>query len=244
MTDMDVTPHILVVDDDREIRDLLARFLTRHNMRVSTAGDGVAMQKILGERRIDLVVLDLMMPGEDGLALTRRLRGAGSTVPIVMLTAMGEDTDRIVGLEMGADDYLAKPFNPRELLARIRAVLRRVQGGEPAAETRVNGARLGFAGWVLDVSTRDLLSPSGVVVALSAGEFDLLRAFVDHPRRVLSRDQLLDLARGRSAAPFDRSIDIQVSRLRRKLGDDAKEPVLIKTVRGGGYLFTADVKAA
>ncbi len=245
---MDTAPHILVVDDDRDIRDLLARFLVKHGLRVTTARDGAEMTKALADWHIDLVVLDLMMPGEDGLSLTRRLRGQGTGVPIVMLTAMGEDTDRIVGLEMGADDYLAKPFNPRELLARIKAVLRRVQvppdrpDSSPAEETR--GTRLRFADWVLDLATRDLVSPDGVVVTLSAGEFDLLQAFVEHPRRVLSRDQLLDFARGRTAVPFDRSIDIQVSRLRRKLGDDAKEAQLIKTVRGGGYLFTAEVHPA
>ena len=246
---METTPHILVVDDDREIRDLLARFLVKHGLRVTTARDGAEMVQALADWRIDLVVLDLMMPGEDGLSLTRRLRGQGAPVPIVMLTAMGEDTDRIVGLEMGADDYLAKPFNPRELLARIKAVLRRAQAPDtpgraapPADEGR--GNRLRFGGWTLDLATRDLLSPDGVVVTLSAGEFDLLQAFVEHPRRVLSRDQLLDFARGRTAVPFDRSIDIQVSRLRRKLGDDAKEAQLIKTVRGGGYLFTAEVEPA
>lgn len=244
---MNTSPHILVVDDDHEIRDLLARFLAKHGLQVTAARDGVEMMKVLEGPGIDLVVLDLMMPGEDGLSLTRRLRAQGGTVPIVMLTAMGEDTDRIVGLEVGADDYLPKPFNPRELLARIKAVLRRVQGeanggaaGASAAPSGYN-QRLGFDGWVLDVATRDLTDPQGVVTTLSAGEFDLLRAFVEHPRRVLSRDQLLDLARGRQAIPFDRSIDIQVSRLRRKLDDDPKEPQLIKTVRGGGYLFTPEV---
>ncbi|SEH30438.1 response regulator [Magnetospirillum fulvum] len=241
---MEPGPHILVVDDDREIRDLLARFLARHGLRVTTARDGAEMLRLLDERKIDLVVLDLMLPGEDGLALTRRLREARSSIPIVMLTAMGEDTDRIVGLEMGADDYVAKPFNPRELLARIKAVLRRVQGGggEGEGEAASAGAnKLRFEGWILDLATRDLLSPEGVMIGLSAGEFGLLQVFVEHPRRVLSRDQLLDFARGRTAAPFDRSIDIQVSRLRRRLGDDAKDPQLIKTVRGGGYLFTAQV---
>jgi len=241
---MEPGPHILVVDDDREIRDLLARFLARHGLRVTTARDGTEMMRLLDERRIDLVVLDLMLPGEDGLALTRRLRETRSTIPIVMLTAMGEDTDRIVGLEMGADDYVAKPFNPRELLARIKAVLRRVQGSGEEVETALPRAKLRFDGWVLDLSTRDLLSPDGVMIGLSAGEFGLLQVFVEHPRRVLSRDQLLDFARGRTAAPFDRSIDIQVSRLRRRLGDDAKDPQLIKTVRGGGYLFTAQVERA
>ena len=240
---MENGPHILVVDDDREIRDLLARFLVKHGLRVTTARDGGEMRKALDDWKIDLVVLDLMMPGEDGLSLTRWLRAQGTSLPIVMLTAMGEDTDRIVGLEMGADDYLAKPFNPRELLARIKAVLRRVQTVPSPTESKSCGTRLRFDGWTLDVSTRDLESKDGVVVALSAGEFDLLQAFVEHPRRVLSRDQLLDLARGRTAVPFDRSIDIQVSRLRRKLGDDAKEPQLIKTVRGGGYLFTAEVQS-
>lgn len=244
---MESQAHILVVDDDREIRDLLARFLDKHGLRVTTAKDGAEMERALADWSIDLVVLDLMMPGEDGLSLTRRLRGQGMAVPIVMLTAMGEDTDRIVGLEMGADDYVPKPFNPRELLARIKAVLRRAQpamsGAAPAAAPAAEGGgqRFRFHDWILDVATRDLLSPDGVVTTLSAGEFDLLLAFVEHPRRVLSRDQLLDFARGRQAIPFDRSIDIQVSRLRRKLGDDAKDPQLIKTVRGGGYLFTPEV---
>ena len=244
---MESQAHILVVDDDREIRDLLARFLARHGLRVTTAKDGVEMERALADWPVDLVVLDLMMPGEDGLSLTRRLRGQGVAVPIVMLTAMGEDTDRIVGLEMGADDYVPKPFNPRELLARIKAVLRRAQpaplaAGPAAAPTAGNdGQRYRFQDWVLDAATRDLISPDGVITTLSAGEFDLLLAFVEHPRRVLSRDQLLDFARGRQAIPFDRSIDIQVSRLRRKLGDDAKDPQLIKTVRGGGYLFTPEV---
>ena len=244
---MESQAHILVVDDDREIRDLLARFLAKHGLRVTTAKDGAEMERALADWSIDLVVLDLMMPGEDGLSLTRRLRGQGVTVPIVMLTAMGEDTDRIVGLEMGADDYVAKPFNPRELLARIKAVLRRAQPAMPGASPPPSpaieggGQRFRFLDWVLDVATRDLLSPDGVITTLSAGEFDLLLAFVEHPRRVLSRDQLLDFARGRQAIPFDRSIDIQVSRLRRKLGDDAKDPQVIKTVCGGGYLFTPEV---
>ncbi|CAA7619982.1 DNA-binding response regulator in two-component regulatory system with EnvZ [Candidatus Terasakiella magnetica] len=238
---MDSNAHILVVDDDREIRDLLARFLARHGLKVSTAPDGPGMMKALEDRHIDLVVLDLMLPGEDGLSLTRRLREARSQIPIVMLTAMGEDTDRIVGLEMGADDYVPKPFNPRELLARIKAVLRRVQTASDSAPPLPHGARIVFLGWTLDLATRDLVSPDGVTIALSAGEFSLLQVFVEHPRRVLSRDQLLDFARGRSAIPFDRSIDIQVSRLRRRLGDDAKDPQLIKTVRGGGYLFAAEV---
>ncbi len=232
--------HILVVDDHRDIRELLARFLARHGMRVSVAADGRAMRQVMETARIDLVVLDLMLPGEDGLALCRWLRGR-SAVPIVMLTAMGEETDRIVGLEMGADDYVPKPFNPRELLARIRAVLRRAQGqngpGEPAGET------YRFDDWRLDTARRELEGPDGVAVPLSGGEFDLLLAFVQRPRRVLSRDQLLDLARGRAAAPFDRSIDTQVSRLRRKIEPDPREPRLIKTVWGEGYVFTPEVTA-
>ncbi len=231
------SPHILVVDDDREIRDLLARFLGDHGHRVTTAADGREMRRVLSEWGIDLVVLDLMLPGEDGLELCRNLR-AESDIPVIMLTAMGEETDRIVGLEMGADDYLPKPFSPRELLARIKAVLRRAEGRSGVEAASV----LCFAGWSLDVDSRELTSPDGVVVPLSGGEFDLLRAFVTHPKRVLSRDQLLDLARGREAQPFDRSIDVQVSRLRRKIEADPKEPALIKTVRSGGYMFTPAVE--
>lgn len=237
---MESSPHILVVDDDREIRDLVARFLAKHGLRVTTAADGREMKRHLADWAIDLIVLDLMLPGEDGLTLCRNLRAA-SPIPIIMLTAMGEDTDRIVGLEMGADDYLAKPFNPRELLARIKAVLRRADslprgGGDGGAVAR-------FAGWSLDLAKRELTSPDGVLVQLSGGEFELLAVFVGHPRRVLSREQLLDLARGRDAQPFDRSIDVQVSRLRRKIEDDPRRPALIKTVRGGGYTFTPEVEA-
>ena len=231
------TAHILVVDDDREIRDLLSRFLVKHGLRVSTARDGAEMMRVLDGAAIDLVVLDLMLPGEDGLSLCRKLR-ANTSLPVIMLTAMGEDTDRIVGLEMGADDYLPKPFNPRELLARIKAVLRRVNS-LPAAAPKGDVAK--FDGWILDLGARRLCSPVGEEVELSTGEYDLLLAFATHPRRVLSRDQLLDLARGRSAVPFDRSIDIQVMRLRRKIEADPKEPRLIKTVRGGGYMFAAEV---
>ena len=230
-------PHILVVDDDREIRDLLSRFLVKHGLRVSAARDGVEMMRSLDGAAIDLVVLDLMMPGEDGLSLCRRLR-AKSALPVIMLTAMGEETDRIVGLEMGADDYLAKPFNPRELLARIKAVLRPAQAPQAALPA---GALLRFSGWVLDAGARTLTNAAGGEVILSTGEWELLYAFVTHPRRVLSRDQLLDLARGRAAVPFDRSIDIQVMRLRRKIEADPADPQLIKTVRGGGYVFAAEV---
>ena len=238
---MDRIPHLLVVDDDREIRSLLSQFLTRHGFRVTGAKDGVEMMRTLDTARVDLIVLDLMMPGEDGLSLCRRLRATPETAqtPVIMLTAMGEETDRIVGLEMGADDYLAKPFSPRELLARIKAVLRRASG--PPAAGGATGKTLAFEGWTLDLAKRELRSPDGVLVQLSAGEYDLLVAFVEHPQRVLTRDQLLDLARGRSAVPFDRSIDVQVSRLRRKIEPDPADPAMIKTVRGGGYLFTPAV---
>jgi two-component system OmpR family response regulator len=237
---MDNSPHILIVDDDREIRDLLGRFLEKHGCRVTTVADGRAMRAALDDWSIDLIVLDLMLPGDDGLTLCRELR-AHSTTPIIMLTAMSEETDRIVGLEMGADDYLPKPFNPRELLARIKAVLRRA--GERAEAPPVSdGQEVRFAGWALDLARRRLLAPDGMSVSLTAGEFELLVAFVDHPQRVLSRDQLLDFTRGRSAAPFDRSVDIQVSRLRRKIEANSDEPEMIKTVRGGGYLFTAAVE--
>ena len=231
------TPHILIVDDDREIRDLLSKYLKKHELRVDTAGDGREMRKILEVSRIDLVILDLMLPGEDGLSLCRSLR-ENSGVPVIMLTALGEETDRIVGLEMGADDYLAKPFNPRELLARIRAVLRRAGAGDqPAADADV----LVFATWRLDMVRRELRSSDGVLQPLTAGEYDLLVAFAQHPNRVLSRDQLLDLTKGRAAVPFDRSIDVQLSRLRRKIEPDPADPTLIQTVRGGGYVFSCSV---
>ncbi len=235
---MERTAHILVVDDDREIRDLVGGFLNKHGYRTSLARDGQEMKKVLGDQSIDLVVLDLMMPGEDGLSLCRNLR-AKSNIPVIMLTAMGEETDRIIGLEMGADDYLPKPFNPRELLARIKAVLRRFSEG---SQTSGEGNALKFSGWKLNVNERELLSADDVVVPLSGGEYELLIAFLERPQRVLSRDQLLDFARGRDAQPFDRAIDVQVSRLRKKLEPDPKEPTLIKTVRGGGYIFATKVE--
>ena len=243
---MESSPHLLIVDDDREIRELLSRFLRKHGFRVSVAVDGREMRKALTEQAIDLVVLDLMLPGEDGLSVCRRLR-SDSTIPVIMLTAMGEEIDRIIGLEMGADDYLAKPFNPRELLARIKAVLRRTGASAVhAARTADEHStmRVRFDAWTLDLNKRELISPSGVLVPMSGGEFALLATFVAHPQRVLSRDQLLDFARGRDAQPFDRSIDVQVSRLRRKIEDDPHEPALIKTVRGGGYLFAPKVEQA
>lgn len=231
--------HVLVVDDDLEIRDLLGRFLTKHGYRITAVRGGKEMLRALGDWDIDLVILDLMLPGEDGLSLCRDLR-AKSQIPVIMLTILGEETDRIIGLEMGADDYLPKPFNPRELLARMKAVLRRAQFS-PAKPVTDGRKILGFAGWKLDLGLRRLKSPKGLIVDLSAGEFDLLVAFAERPQRVLSRDQLLDLTHGRAEAPFDRSIDMQVSRLRGRLENNPKEPELIKTVRGGGYVFTADV---
>lgn len=242
----DKTPHILVVDDDREIRDLLSRFLQKHGLRASTAADGREMRRVLGDARIDLIVLDIMLPGETGLSLCAQLRaedGPNRLIPIIMLTAAGDETDRIVGLEMGADDYLPKPFNPRELLARIRAVLRR-RGGE-AAPVAGGGTELLFTApdggtWRIELGARRVEGPAGPV-DLSSGEFDLLVALAERPRRVLSRDQLLDLTRGRAAQPFDRAIDVQIGRLRRKIEADPGDPQLITTVRGEGYLFAAAV---
>jgi two-component system OmpR family response regulator len=236
---MNSGPHILIVDDHREIRDLVSRALGKEGFRVSTAEDGKAMRKVLADAHIDLIVLDLMLPGEDGLSLCRSLR-ADSHIPIIMLTAKGDEVDRVIGLEMGADDYLPKPFGSRELIARIRAVLRRNPAREPAA-AKDKPKRFRFERWVFDVDRRELLGPDGVAVPLSTGEFDLLLALVEHPQRTLSRDQLLDLARHRAASAFDRSIDTQVSRLRKKIERDPGEPTLIKTVWGGGYIFTPDV---
>ncbi len=238
MSQTDRSPHILVVDDDRDIRDLLSRFLVRNGLRVSVSRDAREMEQLLRNARIDLVVLDLMLPGKDGLTICREMR-AGAAIPVIMLTAMGDATERIVGLELGADDYLAKPFEPRELLARIRAVLRRYESPGPAREPRAEALR--FAGWTLDPSRRRLMSGDGTLVSLSGGEFDLLLALAQRPRRVLSRDQLLDLTRGRSASSFDRSIDVLVSRLRRKLEAIPQSPELILTVRGGGYMLAAEV---
>ncbi len=239
---MEPSPHILVIDDDREIRDLLARFLEKQQLRVTAVRDGGEARAVWASGQFHLVVLDLMLPGESGLDLARWMRGQ-SNVPIVMLTAMGEETDRIAGLELGADDYVAKPFSPRELLARIRAVLRRA--GDPAggrADQTSRGYR--FSGWTLDSVRRRLLTPEDVEVPLTGGEYDLLLALVERANRVLTRDMLLDLLRGRQAGPFDRAIDVAVSRLRRKLEDDGRHAQLIKTVRGGGYVLAAEVSPA
>jgi two-component system OmpR family response regulator len=233
-------PHILIVDDHREIRDLVSRALIKEGFRVSTAADGRAMQKILADSHIDLILLDLMLPGEDGLSLCRKLR-AESNIPIIMLTAKGEEIDRVIGLEMGADDYLSKPFGSRELVARIKAVLRRSQETISKGDSEQKPKNYHFDRWGLDTSARALLRDDGVTVPLSTGEYDLLIALVERPQRVLNRDQLLDLARGRSATGLDRSIDTQVSRLRKKLERDPADPQIIKTVWGGGYIFTPAV---
>ncbi len=228
----------MIVEDDREIRSLLADFLAREGYTIVCAEDGAAMDRALARTRPDLIVLDIMLPGEDGLSICRRLRAKGG-LPILMLTAKGEDIDRIVGLEIGADDYLPKPFNPRELLARIRAILRRA--GE-ATETRTP-RRLGFGGLLADLDARSLVDANQAVVELTSAEFDLLACFLERPKRVLSRDQLLDWTRGRTADPYDRTIDVSVSRLRRKLSAaDPNAVFSIKTVRNGGYLFSADVR--
>ncbi len=233
------SPHILVVDDHRDIRETLARYLVKNGMRATTAESAAHARKALKAASIDLVVLDIMMPGEDGLSLCRHLV-EGSSLPVILLTAMAEDTDRVIGLEIGADDYVTKPFNPRELLARIRAVLRRTSA-VPKERDPLEEEKLAFEGWTLNVPKRELTDPDGVGVALSSGEFQLLCAFLKRPKMVLNRDQLLDLTTGRTPNVFDRSIDNQVSRLRRKIESDPKNPTLIKTVWGGGYMFTSDV---
>lgn len=233
-------PHILIVDDNKEIRDLVGRFLQQHDMRISTAPDGKTMHQILSAHRIDLIVLDLMLPDEDGLALCRNLR-AESSISVIMLTAMGEETDRIIGLEMGADDYIAKPFNPRELLARIKAVLRRAKS-MPEQKNIPDETKISFDRWVFNIAKRLLVRSDGVVVPLSTGEFNLLQTFVQRPGHVLNRDQLIDLTQGKESSPYDRSIDTQVSRLRKKVESNPKEPEIIKTVWGGGYVFTPGVE--
>jgi two-component system OmpR family response regulator len=237
---METIAHILIVDDDRDIRSLLADYLKTNGYHALTADGGVAMRRILESSHVDLIVLDLNLPGEDGLTLCRNLR-AQSMMPVIMLTARSEPLDRILGLEMGADDYLPKPFEPRELLARIRSVLRRSQA-LPTNPDRASAQALRFSGWTLDLTARHLISPQQVVIMLSGAEFKLLRIFLEHPNRVLNRDQLLNMTQGRDADPFDRSIDIQISRLRQKLGEDARAPQIIKTVRNGGYVLATTVE--
>jgi two-component system, OmpR family, response regulator len=227
--------HILVVDDDPQIRLLVSRFLQRHGYQVSGAPDGRAMREIMSRSPIDLVILDVMLPGESGFDLCRVTRAA-TQVPIIMLTARGEEGDRVTGLEVGADDYVTKPFSSRELLARVRAVLRRMRG-RPASSKPLGADIVGFDGWSLDLRRRELTSPQGVLIDLSSGEFDLLVAFTEHANRVLSRDMLMEIAKTRVSDPFDRTVDVQVSRLRRKLSD-GEDNRMIKTIRGAGYIFT------
>lgn len=236
---MTTTAHILVVDDNKEILELVSRSLTQNGYKVSTAENGQVMKKNLADSRIDLILLDLMLPGDDGMTLCRDVR-TESNVPIIMVTAKGDEIDRVLGLEMGADDYIPKPFSTRELLARIKAVLRRtneVSNPKQAEETKTYR----FASWALDTAKRQLISSDDVVVPLSTGEFDLLLVLVERPQRVMDRDKLLDLSRGRTSVSFDRSVDTQISRLRRKIEKDSKNPEIIKTVWGGGYVFTPDV---
>jgi two-component system, OmpR family, response regulator len=235
-----ITPNILVVEDDRETRTLIAKYLRNNACNVTTATDGREMFRAMSDHRVDLVILDVMLPGEDGLSLCRKLH-AQSQTPIIMLTARGEDVDRILGLEMGADDYLAKPFNPRELLARINAVLRR-QAAARTASTTEGATALSFAGWRIDFRLRELRNPEGARVAMTSAEFDLLRTFCERHGRVLSRDSLLDLTQGRNAGSFERSIDVLVSRIRRKIEPDPQNATMIKTVRSGGYMFTPRVE--
>lgn len=239
---MEPTPHIVIVDDHGEIRELVARYLGEHGYRVSAADSAAALRRLLQRSAPDLIVLDIMMPGEDGLSVCRDLRST-SNLPVILLTAVAEDTDRIVGLEMGADDYVTKPFNPRELLARIKAVLRRANS-LPPRQAGPRSRTIRFDRWTLEVGRRELVSEDGVAVPLSTAEFRLLSVLIDRPGMVLTRDQLLDLTVGRAADVYDRSIDNQVSRLRRKIEIDPRNPSLIKTHWGGGYSFAAEVLPA
>jgi len=239
---MDKQKHILIVDDDKEIRTLLNSFLSKNSYQVSIAQNGDELFHLMKKNEnIDLVVLDIMLPGLDGLEICKKIRQT-SNIPIIMLTAVSEEADRIIGLELGADDYLTKPFNPRELLARIKAVFRRfhVEHIDGAKITKKYNL-LKFSGWTLDTATRQFLSPDNIEIPLGGRSYDLLLVFLEHPQHVLSRDHLLEILSNRSAGPFDRSIDVQISRLRQKLGDDPKDPKLIKTIRTGGYFFASTV---
>ncbi len=231
--------HVLVVDDDHEITQLLEAYLTRNQFRVSVAHNGTQMQARLDRADIDLIVLDIMMPGGDGFTLCQKLR-AHSDVPIIMLTAGSDETDRIVGLELGADDYMTKPFNPRELLARIKAVLRRIEDRQQKGQQRAEQVRFGV--WTLDVQQRQLCHERGECFSLNGADYDLLQIFLQQPGEIISRESLFQRLKGRELSPYDRSIDVQISRLRHKLDDDGKSPQLIKTVRGQGYVLTTDVE--
>ncbi|QDH16597.1 response regulator [Swingsia samuiensis] len=234
------TPHLLIIDDDREIRELLTQFLERNHFRVTAAKDGREARKAWASGHYQLIVLDLMLPGEDGLDIARWVRSQNN-IPIIMVTAMGDETDRIIGLEFGADDYVTKPFNPRELLARIRAVLRR---SSDTTEKRlsVDVRKISFAGWNIDPIYRRLFNPQGSEIPLTGGEYDLLMALLERANRVLTREMLMELLHGRQAGPFDRSIDVAISRLRRKLDSESGNSQIIKTIRGGGYVLAAEVE--
>lgn len=233
-------PHILVVDDHRDIRDPLAQYLKKNGYRAMTADGGGSLRQAIKAQAFDLIILDIMMPGEDGLTLCRFLRETTNT-PIILLTAVSEETDKIIGLEMGADDYITKPFNPRELLARVKAILRRSQSLPLQREPKA-GITYSFDGWEFNSTTRQLCKNGSPDVGLSTGEFALLSILVERPNMVLTRDQLIDLTRGRNAGPFDRAVDNQVSRLRKKIEEDPKNPLLIQTVWGGGYKFAGTVE--
>jgi len=239
---MDLATRILIVDDDPGLRSLISSFLDKHGFRTDTAKDPIEMRRMLDQNRYDVIVLDVMMPHEDGLSALRRLQKDDGP-PVIMLSAVGTDIDRIVGLEMGAEDYLSKPCNPRELLARIRTVLRRNARTTTAETSETAPGMVRFAGWSFDVPARTLHDPSGKLITLSDGEFRLLRAFIEHPRRVLTRDQLLDFARGQDTEFYDRAIDVQISRLRRKLADSVDGAELIRTIRSEGYMFVPSVTA-
>ena len=241
---MDQIDHVMIVDDDREIRELAGNFLKKNGLTVTLAADGRQMRSLLENLSVDLIVLDIMMPGDDGLVLCRELRsGKHRRIPILLLTARSDDMDRVLGLEMGADDYLVKPFVARELLARIKAILRRTRMLPPNFQVTEPGREIAFGDWRLDTTARHLLDESGTVVSLSGAEYRLLRVFLDHPQRVLNRDQLLNLTQGRDADFFGRSIDLLVSRLRQRLREDAREPRYIKTVRSEGYVLASAVEA-
>jgi len=239
---MDEKTHILIVDDEQDICALVHQYLSGEGYQVSIAHDGGEMRQVLEQSVVDLVILDIVLPTEDGLTLARVLRAERQDIGIIMLTGRGDTIDRIVGLEIGADDYLAKPFHLRELLARVKSVVRRTAAQPAEAPAGAGTSRVRFAGWLLDLHTRELRSPVGANVKLTAGEYDLLKVFVTNANQLLTRDQLLDLTRGREAGPFDRTIDVQVGRLRRKLDDNPQQPQLIKTLRSGGYIFVAPVE--
>jgi len=239
---MGTVDHILVVDDEPEICEIVRQYLESEGFRVTSVHDGAGMRRVMATEAVSLVILDVMLPGEDGLTLARELRDEWPQIGILILTGRGDTVDKIIGLEMGADDYLSKPFHLRELLARTRSVLRRVAPAPRETGKERPRSRASFAGWHLDLATRELVSPKGGTVHLTTGEFDLLAAFVVNANQILSRERLLDLARNREGGPFDRTIDVQVGRLRRKLEDDPDSPTLIKTVRGTGYIFTPAVE--